>query len=169
VGNRCLITSNDYKIGSFEIDPGKRLIDGNDICGLCAEISYHNKQDNTRLEREKKYWDSVYPEFKQQVRVDVWSGSWALMLPHFATIQEDHRLRYKDDIENVLREKFVAKSLVHTDVHWRNIGCYENTNGERTVVLYDLDGVEEFNVEKHEGWVEVALKTLFPVVDEDVL
>jgi hypothetical protein len=132
-------------------------------------LKYHNKQDNSRLEREKVYWGSIYPEFKQQVSVDMWSGSLALMMPHFATIQEDHRLRYKDDIENLLREKFVAKSLVHTDVRWRNIGCYENAKRERTVVLYDLDGVQEYNVEKHADWVEIALKSLFSDGDEAVL
>jgi hypothetical protein len=57
---------------------------------LCV-LKFSNKSDNVsaRLKQEKKWWDAVYPQFKGMIKVEVWGGSDALVMPHICAISEE--------------------------------------------------------------------------------
>jgi hypothetical protein len=130
--------------------------------GVCV-LKFHNKDDTLALEQEKKKWDLVYPEFKKKVKVEKWSGSHALMMPHFADVVQDKRESLKEAIVNLLTIKFEQQSLVHNDVRWRNIGIYSDMrSGEVVPVIYDLESVKEYDHEQHEYWFERAMTELYP-------
>ncbi len=68
------------------------------------------------LDSEKAWWDFIYPEFSSMTKVEIWSGSYALMMPRFCSIPEDQRLKYHKVIRHLLIEKFQAKDVVHDDM-----------------------------------------------------
>ena len=54
-----------------------------------------------------------------------------------------------------------GEKCVHPDVRWRNIGRYKNECGDTVPVLYDLHGVQEYNSDKHSGWIDTAMSKLY--------
>lgn len=50
------------------------------------------------------------------VKVEQWSGAHALIMPHSSTVLEQEREQYRDELVEVLTNKFMAKGKVHTDV-----------------------------------------------------
>lgn len=126
-------------------------------------LKFDNKRsgNSANLTKEKEMWHLLYPEFKDMVSLDIWSGSQALMMPHFATILESERDQYRDKLIQVLTMKFMNKGKVHRDVRWRNIGKYRQQNGEETVVVYDLHSVVDYNVDAHINWIDNAVNALF--------
>jgi len=116
-------------------------------------LKFDNKSSkSSNLEKEKSMWNLLYPEFLM-VKIELWSGSDALVMPHFAAVLDDEREMYKLQLEFLLNEKFVKKGKVHKDVRWRNIGKYVSLG--KDVTLVDVD---DYNVDKHKDWVEVAIK-----------
>lgn len=81
---------------------------------LCATVSklssavcvlkFDNKQSfSGNLAHENAMWHLLYPEFDSMVRIKKWSGSDALVMPHFSTNLEGEREGYKhDDILELL-------------------------------------------------------------------
>ena len=127
-------------------------------------MKFDNKENTSiNLRREKENWDRVYPEFSELVKVEMWSGSDALIMPHFSTILEEERNDFKVRIREVLTEKFARKNIVHTDVRWRNIGKYKDRNGNLAIVIFDLHGLEDYDGAKanHDGWVERSIAELY--------
>ena len=136
------------------------LSDSPTICVL----KFWNKKSGREeyyLEAEKNNWHKVYPEFADKTRVEQWSGSYALMMPHFAEIPRARRGEFLESIRALLREKFQNSGLVHPDVVWRNIGFYFNRATQADVpVIYDLTGLQKFNMEKHANWIDQAINKL---------
>ena len=130
-------------------------------------LKFSNRQQGSNLELECKNWERIYPEFTAMIKVQEWSGSRALMMPHFAPIATADRVCFKIAIRALLLEKFENVGLVHPDVRWRNIGQYKN-NSENVVipVLFDLHGVHECNSDGDIGWVDSAMSSLYPMSDE---
>jgi len=129
---------------------------------ICV-IKFSNKGDLEGMEhlnKEKIWWDRIYPEFSAMTKVEIWSGSYALVMPHFCSVPEDERRTYFSSIEQLLRDKFHAAHLIHNDVRWRNIGTYLNRYGESIVVLYDLQSVRE-SVNQTDNWIAEAMSNLF--------
>jgi hypothetical protein len=62
---------------------------------------------------------------------------------------------------------FWNSSLVHKDVHWRNIGKYKDKNGEDRIVIYDLDSVRSYNKHNDLDWIDKAMEKLYPSVDSE--
>ena len=56
------------------------------------------------LVHEKEMWDLLYPELTSMIRMEVWSGAYALVMPYFSTILEQERVLYKDAIYEVTNE-----------------------------------------------------------------
>jgi hypothetical protein len=141
-------------------------------CWLCATttrshaavcvLKYRNRDEHShKLAAEFNWWVMLYPEFKTMTRVERWCGSLALLMPHFATIPEQERNRFKEPLKALLNSKFLKRKLVHVDVRWRNIGSYKDAKGEELPVVYDLEGVRH-EVEGDKGWVDKAIALLFP-------
>jgi hypothetical protein len=141
---------------------------------LCATITkprssvcvlkFDNKQiSSINLDFEKEMWHLLYPEFACMVKVELWSGSCALLMPHFSAILENERDDYREDILELLHSKFQRKLKVHNDVRWSNIGKYMSTDGEESVVIFDLLSVRDYDSENelHQNWVEKALSSLY--------
>lgn len=97
----------------------------------------------------------------------MWSGSYCLMMPHFATISEDEREGFRESIRNCLVSNFQNKNLVHSDVRWSNIGKVLEGSEEKAVI-YDLHVLEEYQYEKHEGWIDKAIAYLYPNATDSV-
>ena len=132
---------------------------------LCV-LKFSNRADEAgALERECGHWASIYPEFAAMVRVEKWSGSPALLMPHFATIHDDFREGMREEIAKLL-QRFVSSGYVHNDVQWRNMGYYIK-EGERVPVLFDLDGarnIEDFKMSLDvSDWIATSMRTLFPL------
>lgn len=104
------------------------------------------------------WWDEVYPEFS--TRLDNWSGSWALMMPHFSEIPVLQRHAFLQPISDLLLNTFQNRGYFHADVTWRNVGVYLTADGEVIPVLFDLCELEYFNQEKHGNWIEIAISKL---------
>lgn len=115
------------------------------------------------LNAEKKWWDIIYPEFSKMTKVEFWSGSYALLMPHFCSIPEGQRNLYRNEIKKVLANKFHKKGLYHDDVKWRNIGCYITNSGKTTIVLYDLHRIRKYSRSESLQWVDNAMNYLFPL------
>ena len=81
-------------------------------------LKFHNRDFMDKLKEEEKKWHNIY-----KLRVGIWSGSPALMMPHFSVIAIDERESFKEKIRYVLTFYF-GNTWVHGDVRWRNIGKY---------------------------------------------
>lgn len=132
---------------------------------LCV-LKFSNRADEAgALERECGHWIYIYPEFADMVRVEKWSGSPALLMPHFAVIHDEFREGMKEEVAKLL-QRFVDSGFVHTDVNWRNLGYYMK-EGDKVPVLFDLDGAQNIeNAGKSfdvSDWIASSMLTLFPL------
>ena len=88
---------------------------------MCV-LKYDNKGAHVMyLQREKEIWRLLYPEFEQIIKVEMWSGASALVMPHFSTVPTEEREMYRNAIQEVLLS-IMEKKKVRKDVRWRNIG-----------------------------------------------
>jgi hypothetical protein len=125
-------------------------------------LKFDNKHTNSRnLVSERNMWNLLYPEFSCMIKLEQWSGADALVMPHFSTVLENERERYKDELWEVLTSKFMENGKVHRDVRWRNIGKYRNKGGNVSLVVFDLHDVVDYDVDAHKDWIGNAMKTLF--------
>jgi hypothetical protein len=134
---------------------------------VCVLKFWNKNSDNVqkRLEDEKKWWDKVYPEYERLTRVEQWSGSYALMMPHFAEIPCERRGEFRGLIEQLLQTRFQNCNLVHPDIAWRNIGFqFIRATQTEAPVIYDLCGLENYIPDKveHQNWIDKALSKLYP-------
>jgi hypothetical protein len=128
---------------------------------ICV-LKFHNyRKHENQLEKEKNWWDILYPEFASLVHVEYWSGSLALRMPHFSSIPIERRDEFCDQIQILLWEKFINRGYVHGDVRWRNIGIYRESSGVEVPVLYDLETVREYSEETDMNWIEMTIKNLY--------
>ena len=128
---------------------------------ICV-LKFGNKRGNG-FTTEMRMWHEIYPEFETMVKVDQWSGSIALMMPHFADIPVVERDKFRGKIEMMLREKFADRNLYHNDVKWRNIGYYkEKKSGKSLPVLYDLESVQDMTECGDLSWIQRSMDSLFP-------
>lgn len=128
------------------------------VCVLKFDNKY-SLSENLRKEREM--WHLLYPEFKSMVKLEKWSGSEALVMPHFSTVLKEDREKYQRELLAVLTKRFADRGKVHRDVHWRNIGTYRRKSGEVDIVLFDLLDVVDYKEEIHFDWIDKAMKSLF--------
>ena len=127
---------------------------------ICVLKFGNEKKSDVRLEHEKKMWDQFYPEFHGKIKLEKWSGSLALVMPHFCSVKFQDRELYRESFEALLIEKFHNSGYIHRDVSWRNIGFYMK-DGDNVPVLYDLESVRIFNDKDDARWVENAIVKLF--------
>lgn len=124
-------------------------------------LKFDNKcTTSTSLRGEKELWNLLYPEFLDMIKLEQWSGSDALVMPHFSTVLEHEREQYKDVLAQVLREKFLEKGKVHKDVRWCNIGKY-SSNGVVVIVVFDLHDVVDYDSDVHINWIDNAISSLY--------
>ena len=116
---------------------------------------------SAKLRMEKEMWHLLYPEFASMVKIEMWSGADALVMPHFSTILESEREQYKDELRKVLQSHFMENGKVHLDLRWRNIGKYKDKSGAVSLVVYDLYDVVDYDVNLHLAWIEKAMQYLF--------
>jgi hypothetical protein len=128
------------------------------FCSACV-LKFHNNSKKIDLEREKHFWHLIYPEFKNKVRIEHWSGQNALVMPHFTEVLEENRHLYKNAFFDTLTSKFISNGLFHGDEKWKNIGIYRE-DGVDIVVVFDLHSVEHLVVDRDE-WFENVEKSLF--------
>jgi hypothetical protein len=115
------------------------------------------------LKYERDMWVLLYPEFSTMVRLELWSGAYALVMPHFSTVLEHEREEFKDELVEVLTSKFMKKGKVHRDICWSNIGKYRSLSGEVRLVVFDLLSVVDYEVAAHDGWIAAAVTSLYTV------
>jgi len=114
-------------------------LSGSAVCVL----KFLNKENgDSILQYEKMMWDLIYPEYRQFTGVGKWSGSVALMMPHFNDISPFERMEWIASIKNLLLQKFVNRGYYHPDVKWRNIGVSKTLGNAICPVLYDLTDVK---------------------------
>lgn len=120
-------------------------------------LKYDNldKHDSSVLRREASHWNLLYPDFKSSVRIEHWSGSIALLLPHVSFINIDSRVKYKTLIWNELN-RIQSLGKYHTDVKWNHIGLSGGS-----IILLELDCIEKCS-SKSSNWIEKAMKYLYP-------
>ncbi len=95
------------------------------------------------------------------VRVEVWAGAEALVMPHFSTILVSEREQYKNEMLTVLNTHFMQNGKVHRDVRWCNIGKYRTKSGEVALVIFDLYDVVDYLEDVHYDWIEKCMHFLF--------
>jgi len=128
-------------------------------CVLKFDNNKHSQSAN--LLNEKEMWNLLYPEFSSMVKIEHWSGSEALVMPHFSAVLACEREQYKDELVAVLTTSFMEKRKVHRDVRWRNIGKYKRKNGTVGLVVFDLHDVVDYHVDAHLDWIDNAIRELF--------
>ena len=125
-------------------------------------LKFNNRQGLSKLNNEFNNWKIIYPEFEKMVRLQEWSGSNALMMPHCAPIATEERAGFRDAIHALLFANFVNRGLVHPDVRWRNIGQYRNQETMELVpVIFDLHDVRAYVDDKDIDWVDNAVNKLY--------
>ncbi len=139
----------------------------------------YDKYSSSSITNEKSNWDKIYPEFSTMTKVEKWSGSNALIMPHFQSVSKrEDRYKLKHDIQHVLFDKFHNRGYIHPDVKWENIGFYrkKQDDGKYKIVpvIYDLTYLEECtNNNKSSSsslssssssslWIHNAMSKLFP-------
>ncbi len=80
---------------------------------------------NDSLTFEHSMWETLYRDFLGMVKLEMWSGSAALVMPYFPPVLEQERDHYKDEIREVLTNTFMAKGKVHTGAIWVSIAKKE--------------------------------------------
>lgn len=128
------------------------------VCVLKFPNGSSNKTD---LTYERDMWHLIYPEFSHMIKLEHWSGSDALVMPHFSLVLESERESYRTELFDVLVNKFGKLGKVHNDVRWRNIGKCRNRHGSVSLVVYDLHSVQDYNAERHSHWIEDAIAKLY--------
>lgn len=129
-------------------------------------LKFDNKNNRCNLDFEAELWVKLYDSaISSMVKVDQWSGAFALMMPYFATIQEIDRELYQLQITKLL-ERIHNLGYYHDDVHWRNMGCYRDDAGVNVPILLDLIHVKEFAIKSPSSnskeWIQKGLRNLFP-------
>ena len=164
----CLLALEDLGRGSN----GKCwLVTTRTFSAVCV-LKFDNLNRESVLISEAENWRKLYDfTISGLVTVVEWSGSFALMMPHFATIQEGERDSYRDKII-VLLERIHDLGYYHDDIHWRNMGCYKvsarKEGGEEEElfpILFDLIHVKEFDPtgdSNSKSWIAEGLLNLFP-------
>jgi hypothetical protein len=123
-------------------------------------LKFDNKHANSNnLANEKEMWLVLYPEFSLMIKVELWSGADALVMPHFSTVLVSERKVYTDEVFAALT-KIQAKGKVHRDVRWRNIGKYKS-GGSVVIVVYDLHDVVNYDDDAHSAWISDAMTALY--------
>jgi hypothetical protein len=126
---------------------------------ICV-LKFSNKAgEKFSLEDEKQWWHQIYPEFASKVKVEEWSGSSALVMPHFTPVPESRRPAFERSIRDLLTRRF-GVDYIHKDVRWRNIGYYLR-QGEEIPVLFDLESVKQFEQGKDDNWIDIAMMSLY--------
>jgi hypothetical protein len=131
-------------------------------------LKFQNSRINAsdRLNKEKKWWDDLYPQFESMTAVEVWGGSPALMMPHICAIPEENRSEFIDKICELLVKTFHMRGYRHLDVAWRNIGFCVDKYDEEIPFLFDLERVENISLaECTLDWVKIAMTGLFPALE----
>ena len=136
------------------------ITDTQPFCAVCV-LKFDNKGRNMNLQREKNMWHLLYPEFEPMVKVEMWSGADALVMPHLATVLTEEREKYRKEVKEVLTA-IKSKAKVHRDVHWRNIGKYSREDGKVVIVVFDLHDVVDYNANTHQIWIEQTMANLYP-------
>jgi hypothetical protein len=127
--------------------------------GVCVLKISNDRRDDERVKREYAAWGLIYPQL--EVRLEKWTGSLALLMPHFSTVLDDQKDLIKDDLKKLLQVQFHNRCKVHSDVEWRNIGYNLDAEGKRIPVLFDLDAVVDYSEEKHMNWIDDAMEKLY--------
>jgi hypothetical protein len=122
-------------------------------------LKFHNKALTSSLLKEKQWWDVIYPEFRDMIKVESWSASDALVMPHFCPVLESERKNFYQSILDLLTNRFNEKGVLHGDVKWRNIGFYLR-KGEKVPVIYDLETVRAAE-STDANWVDRAMIDLY--------
>ena len=107
---------------------------------------------------EISWWHKVYPEFKDAVCVETWSGYEVVRMPHFSAVPAADREEVLPLVEAAL-VKFDKANAVHNDVRWSNLGRYRDSDGAVHVVVYDLGRVRS-KTDRDGSWVDAALQRL---------
>lgn len=107
-----------------------------------ALFSPTQQSEDMNPNTEVGWWHKVYPEFKDAVTVETWSGYVVVRMPHFSAIPYESR-RSPDTVAAVAEAltRFSKCAAIHEDVRWSNIGCYKTESGKMAVVIYDLGHV----------------------------
>ena len=128
------------------------------LCPLV--LKFGNKNSLERITKEYDNWVAAYPEFKDVVANEIWSGRHAVRMPHFTEVQENDRKKFIRDgqVRKTLQENFHNKGLRHYDVKWRNIGTYMSKKGECRIVVFDLSSVKKYTGD--DSWVDEAIASL---------
>lgn len=123
-------------------------------------LKFDNNGCIWNLENERDKWHLLYPDFKHMVKVEMWSGANALVMPHLATVLFEEQVKYRDEVEKVLTA-ITMKMKVHKDVCWRNIGKYRRKDGDVAIVVFDLNDVVDYNEKSDQNWIEDTMKSLY--------
>eukprot|EP01036_Dinobryon_divergens_P027628 gene27628-36433_t len=129
-------------------------------------LKFDNENNRCNLDFEAELWIKLYDSaISSMVKVDQWSGAFALMMPYFATIQEIDRELYRLQITKLL-ERIHNLGYYHDDVYWRNMGCYRDDAGVDVPILLDLIHVKKFALKSPSSnskeWIQKGLRNLFP-------
>ena len=130
-------------------------------CSAVCVLKFDNKHDHSNnLMEERKMWNLLYPELSHMIKLERWSGSDTLVMPHLSTVLEHERREYRESIFEVLTTKFQKNRKVHNDVRWCNIGKYRSKCGKVIVVIYDLHDVVDYDAGAHNDWIEKSIQSL---------
>ena len=127
---------------------------GGAVCVLKFLVEKEEKGAGV-LEDECKWWHEIYPSFASNVRIAVFCERKALVMPHFGALKRDKETLAL--VKETLVTCFSSRGFEHPDVSWRNMGVYEDDDGLRSVVLFDLVGVKQ---QESTDWVAKALEKL---------
>lgn len=47
-------------------------------------------------------WHLLHPEFQRMVNVEMWSGAYALVMPHLATVLTEEREKYRNEAYDLI-------------------------------------------------------------------
>jgi len=134
-------------------------------CSASCVLKFDNQHSRSeKLLKELEMWNLLYPDFSTMAKLEHWSGADALVMPHFSTVLESEREQYKDEIFQLLINRFMQNGKVHRDVRWRNIGKYRSRSGAVALVIFDLYDVVAYDVDAHHNWIEEAMQSLYMLI-----
>ena len=132
---------------------------GGAVCVL--KFLADGKENTEVLEDECRWWHKIYPSLAKYVRIAVFCGRKALVMPHFDTPKREKATLAL--VEETLEKFFCSSGLEHSDVRWRNIGVYKDDDGLWKIVIFDLVGVKD---QASGDWAARALENLQKSISE---
>ena len=105
-------------------------------------------------ERSKKFGQKI-------LKICIWDVQKEKRFVERPPLIREHFKKFRQKILQFHYNVFATRGKYNGDVRWCNIGKYRNKEGNTVIVVFDLQGVVDYDPKIHNNWIDVAMTLLF--------